>query len=105
MLFLFLFSIGCRYKLVVQTTPAGADVVLNQKSLGSTPVEEHFWSSPFTQTYLEINKEGYRPIQTTVDLKHRSLISWKQPENQIQFVLIKNHGPVGTWTSEEALSP
>ena len=102
--FLFLFSIGCRYKLVVQTTPVGADVILNREILGPTPVEENFWSSPTSKAALEIHKEGYRSIQTTVKLKHRSLIHWKQPENQLKFILIKEHGPVGTWTSEDALA-
>ena len=105
MLLLFLFSIGCRYKLVVQTSPIGADVILNEKSLGPAPIEKLFWSSPFTQASLQIQKEGYRSIQTTVNLERRSVLRWIRPENEFKFILIKNHGPVGTWTSEDALSP
>ncbi|MBM74037.1 MAG: hypothetical protein CMK59_01445 [Proteobacteria bacterium] len=105
MLFLFLFSIGCRYKLIVQTSPSGADVTLNNNKMGPAPVETHFWSVPFQETSVYVEKEGYRPIKTTVTLKRQSILRWKKPKNQLSFILIKNHGPVGTWTPEDALSP
>ena len=79
-------------------------MILNRTNLGPSPIEKNFWSSPFARTSLQVHKDGYRSIQTTVNLERRSLISWMQPENELKFIMIKNHGPVGTWTSEDALS-
>ena len=105
-MFLFLlFSLGCRYHLTINTIPLGGDVVMNSKNLGPAPIDTILWGLPFKKAYFSVKKEGYRTVLSPTRLKHRTLRQWRLPQNELSYILIKAHGPVGTWTPEDAHQP
>ena len=78
---------------------------MNSKNLGTAPIDTKLWGPPFQKADFSIEKEGYRTIQSPTRLKHRNLRQWRLPQNELSYILLKEHGPVGTWTPEDAHRP
>jgi hypothetical protein len=62
-----------RVTLKVQSDPPGAEVFVNGKSMGRTPVELP-GLDPATTKVIELRKKGYRPVRRTLE--------WKKDEQE-----------------------
>ncbi len=89
---------GCRHRVTVVSDPVGASLHHGRTSLGSTPTEVVLWTAPFLRYTVRVGRSGYRAVE--VDLA-RGLKPWR-PRRQHEVVLVREHGPSGTWDAEEA---
>jgi hypothetical protein len=117
---------GCLvHKVRVESEPAGARVELDGRFKGTTPTEFRvFYTPPLTRDYdLAVMLPSYRTVESTGDgLLHpsplrREVRLWRyvlhpfafrkmlglEPRSTFRYALVEDHGPAGTWTSEEIL--
>jgi hypothetical protein len=107
--------LGCVHKAQITTDPVGGEVAWRGAAVGSAPVELTTLWLPFRDMSVEVKVEGYR--STTVDLSRdvgplraaMELLTLRwgrlfglRARTVHQIMLIPEHGPVGTWTAEEA---
>jgi hypothetical protein len=121
---------GCLHKVRVESDPPGAVVVYAGKRKGVTPVEFMAVSSPHLRKdtrrkRLRVTLPGHRAVVTDMGpylrsrrvIRHpllaRPLMCLLPPYNDIRggvclsprtaltYVLIKEHGPAGTWSPED----
>lgn len=117
---------GCLvHKVRVESEPAGARVELDGRFKGTTPTEFRvIYTPPLTRDYdLTVMLPSYRTVESTGDgLLHpsplrREVRLWRyalhpfalrkivglEPRSTFRYALVEDHGPAGTWTSEELL--
>ncbi|MCK6525057.1 PEGA domain-containing protein [Myxococcota bacterium] len=117
---------GCIvHKVRVESEPAGARVELDGRFKGTTPTEFRvIYTPPLTRRYdVAVMLPGYRTVESTGDgLLHPSPLRqevrlWRyvlhpfalkkivglEPRSTYRYALVEDHGPAGTWTSEELL--
>ncbi len=105
---------GCAYKVQLSSDPAAASVELPDGERLITPDIAVLRWRPFGRQEVRVSATGYRPV--TIDLRDRE-IRWSRyvtdtlfrpatlagaPRGDVRFVLVPEHGPVGTW-SEDAV--
>jgi len=106
---------GCAQKISLISDPVGAQVRMGSREVGSTPVDVVVWSVPFQHPKARLTFPGYRamevdlgpdrePLKRTWDLLS---LHWKRafalvPAGSHEVLLVRRHGPAGSWTSEEA---
>jgi hypothetical protein len=104
---------GCAYHVQLTSIPEAASVVLpDDRGVVTTPSVAAFRWSPFGDQVVTVRSPGYRVM--TVDLRDhqiklsRLLVGSLRPETwgdgvdgHVEFVLIPNHGPAGTWAPED----
>lgn len=108
-----LFGSGCAYRIQLDTRPAGAQVLLPDGTVDTTPTETVLKWAPFTPQRVVASAPGYRTL--TVDLG-RTEVRWGRylrdslfrpktlrgaVRGHIELVLIPEHDPAGTWTADE----
>jgi hypothetical protein len=98
LLLLFAALTGCRHRVTVVSDPLGAAVSHGRVSLGTTPTEVVLWKAPFLRYRVRVGHSGYRAVE--VDLA-RGLRPWRA-RRQHEVILVREHGPSGTWDAEEA---
>lgn len=76
--------------LAVRTEPAGADVLLNGKPVGTTPLSERFLEPGDYQVSIE--KSGYRTWQKRLNIAE-GLVTWANPNPNNIELLKDNPGP------------
>lgn len=106
---------GCRHQIQIQSTPIGAEVYWKDDMIGVTPLTTTFWWYPGKTIRLNIQYKGYRtlsfPVHSSINsriiLRELVHLKWRQltgftPRGYYNILLIKDHGPAGTWTPEDA---
>ncbi len=107
--------IACRHQIEVKTLPASATLYHKDKELGDTPVEITFWWFPFRPFPITAKLNGYRPMKFEAGNSLSSRLIMRdifglrikrllgiETRNIHTIQLIREHGPAGTWTPEEA---
>ena len=111
-----LLTSGCAYHLKLETEPAGAQVLLPDGSVVTTPTETTLKWGPFSRQEVVASAPGYRTL--TVDLRRTEVRFGKYirdaifrpstlqgaPRGQVELVLIPEHDPAGTWTAPLTLA-
>lgn len=105
---------GCAHRALITSDPPGASVYVGDALKGPAPQEVRFWWYPFRPMKVRVTAPGYRPVTVRVGDEiglwyfSRQLVSLRfqrlfglAPGTTHEIVLIRNHGPAGTWTSEE----
>ena len=93
LLFLLLASAGCVREVRVRSQPTPADVLLSSGKLKLTPFTVKVRRTPFKPQLAEVTAVGYRPL--VIDLRRAG------PQNDIFVLLVPEHGPSGSWTTDE----
>ncbi len=108
-----LLSGGCAYRVQLESTPAGAQLLLPDGTVTTTPAETTVKWKPFHRQQVTAAAPGYRTL--TVDLR-RAEVRWGHylrdaifrpktytgaPRGQVELVLVPEHDPAGTWTADE----
>jgi hypothetical protein len=108
---------GCSYKVRLRSLPSPAVVVLPDGSQLSTPGTAVLRYQPFNHQWVEVSSPGYRTLR--VDLRRREIrlgrilgqslfhsqVLRGEPRSEVVFVLVPEHGPVGTWGSGDLPEP
>ncbi len=96
---------GCTWKARIVTEPSGATVTLADGRRVLAPETVRFRYRPFTRQRLLISAPGYRTIETHISRQAlaRPFKGGGGPRSEVRFILVKEHGPAGTWTIEEQL--
>ncbi len=105
---------ACAHRVRVESDPPGATVKVRKKSKGPAPQELRFLWLPFRQLNFSVSAPGYRTVVVQASdyagfgVFTRELLSLRfgrlsgvKPRATIQVVLVREHGPAGTWTEEE----
>lgn len=117
---------GCRHRVRIESSPAGATVTYRKESLGPTPVEFVAVWFPLRALILPrpvvVDAAGYRQGQVYVnrnmfwqeltdgilcvlppyqDTRCKEVFN-KLPSTTHEALLIRDHGRSGTWTPEDA---
>jgi hypothetical protein len=61
--------------LTVESNPLGAEVFVNNRSVGKTPLVHEL--SPFDDGFVEVRKQGYRPSRQPLEWKGQRQVSLK----------------------------
>jgi hypothetical protein len=106
-------SSGCAYRVTMSSTPAAATVQLPDGGRTVTPDEVVLRWRPFQSQVVQVSAPGYRTV--AIDLRDRE-IRWSRyvtdtlfrpatlvgaPRGDVRFVLVPEHGPVGTWGEDD----
>ncbi len=104
---------GCAYKVELTSTPAGAQLLLPDGSTATTPTVATLRWRPFGTQPVIASAPGYREVR--FDLR-RNEIRWFHyvrdtllrpstlagaPRGSVDFLLVPEHGPAGSWTADE----
>ncbi|MCB9763966.1 MAG: PEGA domain-containing protein [Alphaproteobacteria bacterium] len=115
---------GCVvHRVRVESEPPGAVVKLDGKVKGVTPLEFNtVWTPPFSKKYeVRVTLPGYRPVASVKPSWWQAsplrrdvrlwryalhLLRWRMivgvaPRTTLNYVLVPEHGPSGTWTPED----
>lgn len=114
LLLLTLLAAGCAHRVRIESQPPGASVRVGKRLKGPTPQELTFLWVPFRPINVRVSAAGYRTVVVKAN-KHASV--WRiagealtfrykrllglRPRATIEVMLIRDHGPVGTWTEED----
>ena len=114
-LFFIFMCIGCRHRVKLESIPSGATIYYNGKELGSTPLEKTFTWWPTKNITLKAKLPNYLPMTINVSktmvlwLPLTDIVFFRQkriwgvtPRTTLQYIMIRRHGPIGSWTAEEA---
>jgi hypothetical protein len=85
---------ACAYRVNLTSLPMPARVTLPDGSVVVTPVEVQARWVPFGAHQITVDAPGYRPL--TVDLRRSG-----GPNGEVRLVLVPDHGPAGTWSTED----
>ena len=107
--------LGCRHQFRVESTPPGARVTYKGEDVGTTPLNITLWWMPFQKLPVNISLTNYRSLtfsageHLSLPAVTRELFAFRYkrllgltPRTTHQIQLIREHGPAGTWTPEEA---
>ena len=90
-----LLLVGCPYHVDLTASPTAAEVILPSGEIVTTPARVRLRWVPFGHQRVEVRAPDHRTL--TVDL-HTSEIGLR---HEVTFLLVPEHGPVGTWDPEE----
>ena len=65
-LFVTLFFSSCASTTVINSSPGGARVYLNNQSVGVTPYTMSDTKIVWTKTHIKLKKEGYKPLTAVI---------------------------------------
>ncbi len=57
---------GCASRTIIKSCPAGANVYIDNRQMGVTPLEYSDYGVAGTEKNLRLEKEGYKPFQTVM---------------------------------------
>lgn len=105
---------ACAHRVTITSEPPGATITVRDKRLGPAPQEVRFWWYPFRPMKVKVSAEGYRSLTMKLNddlgpLHFTRLLftgRWAKmvglrPAANHEVMLIRQHGPAGTWTSED----
>ncbi len=106
---------GCAWRVLVESGPVPAEIVLPNEERVVTPAEVKLRWVPFGRQHVTLSARGYRPIE--VDLRKDEIRFFRYvgttvrgarrygekegSRGEIRYMLVPDHGPVGTWTAED----
>ncbi len=61
------------HEIIITTDPPGADVILNRKYIGKTPLKFQEGFLPFKEYSIKITKEGYCALERTITANHLNI--------------------------------
>jgi len=107
--------LGCMHKAQITTDPLGAEVAWRGAAVGTAPIELTTLWLPFRDMSVEVQLPGFRgtvvdlsrdigPLRATgefLSLRWGRLFGFRA-RTVHQIRMIPEHGPVGTWSAEEA---
>jgi hypothetical protein len=85
---------GCTHKVQVLSDPPGAEVMIGRKSVGVTPVQLEVKPWKLGTREVKVKAVGRRTATFKVPLFKR--------KSTHELVLVRKHGPSGTWEPEDA---
>ena len=85
---------GCKHRAVITSNPPGAEVRVDGRYVGVTPVEVAVSRMPWASNKVRVKLRGRR--WTEVELSR-----WKR-KSEHEVLLVRKHGRAGTWTPDEA---
>jgi hypothetical protein len=107
--------VGCLHRIRVESFPPGATVYHKNNDIGTTPLEKTIIWYPFLQIPMEIRLPNYRSVnfnaqdqlsvrKITLDIFTFRYKKWLGIEPRVvhNIYMIREHGPTGTWTPEDA---
>ena len=110
-----LLAIACMHHVQLESTPVGADVYLGEEHIGNTPMTMTMWWFPGRKLPVELRLNGYRNLPVRLDrgistqgvlvelllFRYRTLLG-REVRSTHRFQLIREHGPAGTWSPNDA---
>jgi len=105
---------GCAWRVQLESSPVPAQVLLPKEDRVATPAEVKLRWVPFGRQRITVSAKGYRPIE--VDLRREEIrfiryvgttargprrYGEEGSRGEIRYMLVPDHGPVGTWTAED----
>jgi len=114
-LFFIFMCIGCKHRVKLESIPSGATIYYQGKELGATPLEHTFTWWPKKQLKVKAKLPNYLPM--TIDVGNTmslfqpvaDILFFRQPRlwgysirSTHQYIMIRRHGPIGSWTPQEA---
>ena len=107
--------VGCQHQVAIRSVPAGAALYLNDEPIGATPHALTVKWKPSQELILRAEAQGYRPLKVNLqdDLSIRKWVEdvfrfrWRRLKGttvrtEHELLFIREHGPSGTWSVEEA---
>ena len=107
--------IGCKHQFRIESYPPGATVYHDGEEIGTTPMETTLQWYPFKRMPLEVRLPNYRPVFLSADkqinarILTREIVTFRYkkllgrtPRTTHHVHLIREHGPAGTWTPDDA---
>lgn len=91
---LFLLLPACVHQVTILSDPAGAQVQLGRTAAGVTPTVVEVSPWPWESRVIKVRAPGRRTVEFKVP-------RWRRSSTH-EVVLIRRHGPAGTWTPEDA---
>lgn len=107
---------GCGYRVQLESLPEGATVELPNGDLIATPETARFRWVPFGKQVVRVTAPGYRALEIDLVRPGGEITLWRvirarvfrpwttfRPQRavgRVEFVLVSEHGPAGTWTPE-----
>lgn len=109
-LLLALMMSGCTYTVTVTSDVPGARVDGLSQGPSALPVDVKVPWGPFVRRKITVMAPDYRDVE--VDLGTRTVRSadfslfnfflpWRPPKEEMNVVMVREHGPSGTWTPAE----
>lgn len=105
---------ACAHRVEVHTEPPGATIKVGRKVIGPAPQQVRFLYLPGRPMRVRVEKRGYRPLvfEASETVRLRSFIGdfltfryrrmvGLTPRATVKVLLIREHGPAGTWTAED----
>jgi len=105
---------GCAWRVHVESSPIAAQVLLPDESRVVTPAEVKLRWVPFGSQSIAVSAKGYRPIEVNLRRDEIRFFRYvgttvrgarrygeKGSRGEIRYMLVPDHGPVGTWTAED----
>lgn len=106
---------GCQHQVAIRSVPAGAALYLNDEPIGATPHSMTVTWKPRQELVLRAEAQGYRTLSVDLqeDLSIPKLVGdlfrfqWRQlngtnVRTEHELLFIREHGPSGTWSVDEA---
>lgn len=100
---------GCGYRVVLTSVPQVAEVVLPNGEALTTPCEAVFRWTPYRPQWVTVRAPGHRELRLDLSkaeikayrflggtIAHPATL-WGRPRGEVKFLLVPEHGPVGTW--------
>lgn len=89
---------GCVKHVQITSDPPGAMVRKGRRSLGTTPIEITVLAVPLLRQPVHVGLAGYRGQDINIG---RDLGLWRRRTTH-EVILIRAHGPSGTWGPDDA---
>jgi hypothetical protein len=110
-----LVGLGCAHRVELTSEPPGAEISVRGRPVGASPVELRVWWVPLGHLPVHAELQGYRDLDLDLQgdlgpvrilgeiltFRVPRLLGLK-PRSSHQVVLVREHGPVGTWTPSDA---
>jgi hypothetical protein len=104
---------GCAYTMRLASSPGSAEITLPDGKVVVTPTTQTFVLRPFGHQWIEVRAPGYRTMRVDVrrrqvrtlryvtdSIMHPSMVMGAN-RGDIRFVLVPDHGGVGSWDVTE----
>ena len=106
---------SCTWRVQILSGPVPAEVMLPNEDRVVTPSVVKLRWVPFGKQWITVSAKGYRPIEANL---RRDEVRWLRyvgttarggrqygeeegARGEIRYMLVPDHGPVGTWTAED----
>ena len=105
---------GCAHRVLITSDPPGANVRIGRTLYGPTPQEIRLWYWPLRPMKVRVFVDDYRAtelrmgkdVNTLTYLGELLTLRWPRMlgfavRREHRVVLMREHGPAGTWTPDD----